>query len=143
MHSSRMRTARFSGHLPCKHTPSLPCMSPCPLPHMPPLHHTCPLHPPFATHATFHQACPSCQADPPATQSPPVNRITDKCKNITPHMLPICYTCPLSPSMPPLPSRPPSPHSPPPWTESQTGVKTLHHTCPPPPLLSRNFVCRR
>ena len=84
--------------LPCmppRHTPLLPCMPPChacPPPHMPPLPHTpLPCMPP-TMHAPL--PCPSCHAPlphmppcharlPTTHTSPLVNRMTDRCKNIT------------------------------------------------------------
>ena len=84
-----MLTARFSGHLSCMHIPfvmhvplchacslchactPLSCMPPLlcmlPLPCMPPFA----IHVPFPTHVDIRHTCP------------PVNRITDRCKNIT------------------------------------------------------------
>ena len=72
MHSSRMRTTRFSGHLFCMHPP-LPCTPPCHA--YPPSCHACPL----ATHA------PSCHACSPSPHMPPP---------FTMHA-PLCHACPL------------------------------------------------
>ena len=66
MHSSRMRTARFSDHLSCTHAHPLPCTLP-------------------AMHAPCYTCMPPCHACPlPCTPSatPPMNRIRDRCKNI-------------------------------------------------------------
>ena len=96
-------------HMPpchtCNHTPTMhtPCHA-CPLPHMLPPCHTCP--PPCMPPATPQcHACPLCHAHPvsymppchthlPAMHTPlpcmslchacpPVNRMTDRCTNIT------------------------------------------------------------
>ena len=74
MHSSRMRTARFSGRLSCTHAPpnSLPCMPPL-------LSCT-----PFTTHAPLAMHSPLPHTHPSfATHALPPNRITDRCKNVT------------------------------------------------------------
>ena len=67
MHSSRMRTARVSGHLSCTpptHTHMLPAM-----------YALC------HAHTTPPRMPPAMHASPPCTT--PVNRITDWCKNNT------------------------------------------------------------
>ena len=69
------------------HTPLQPCMAPLQphmppqQPHMPPGNHTCPQQPcmPPSNHACPWQPC-----IPPATMhARPVNRMTNRCKNIT------------------------------------------------------------
>ena len=85
-------------HAPCHTCPSVMHTSPatrCPCyacrpPHMPPPCHAHPLphmsllpHMPPAMHApTMHPLLPAMHASP-AMHVPPVNRITDRCKNIT------------------------------------------------------------
>ena len=80
MHSSRMRTARSltvsrsrsirqGGGMCATHTPRHACPL---LPHTPPPA----MHAPCHTHPLPH-------TPPPAMHIPPVNRITDRCKNIT------------------------------------------------------------
>ena len=81
---------------PAMHAP-LPCISPChahpchaclPLPHTHHHYHTCPpaMHAPPGMHTPCHAHPLPCM--PPATHAlchacPPVNRMTDRCKNIT------------------------------------------------------------
>ena len=94
MHSSRMRTARFSGRLSCHACPTpLPCTPSyhaCPLPCTPSCHACPPCHThhahPAATHAPYAHLLPcmspmhtSCHACPP----PWTEWLTDKRKNIT------------------------------------------------------------
>ena len=104
-----MHTMHAPLHSPHMPPPPLPCMPPfathAPLCHAcPALCHACPPSPctppfimntPFTTHAPLHHACPhfATHTPPPATppqrpctpqpHMPPVNRITDRCKNIT------------------------------------------------------------
>ena len=100
MHSSRMRTGRAltdciswcPGGMHGTHAPPLPCMPPFAmhtrLCHACPLHHTCP---PFAIHAPLCQAYSPFATHTPSpctlplsyTRPPPVNKMTDRCKNIT------------------------------------------------------------
>ena len=101
MHASHHAHNPFAMHTPLRHThpPSL-CMPPPPSPHTPPspctlLHHACPplpCTPPQSNHAcplsgaTMHPSPRSNHPCPPpeaTTHAPPVNRITDRCKNIT------------------------------------------------------------
>ena len=107
----------FAMHAPLCHACTPPCMppaathTPChtchpchtyPLPHMPPLPHMSP----FTTHVPLCYACCPLPCMPPfATHAPlamhvphPLNRITDRCKNITfPQLLlrtvKILYNC--------------------------------------------------
>ena len=63
MHSSMMRTTRFSGHLSCMHVPR----HACPLLCMPPATHA------LRTHVPPHNACPSAtHASGPQMQTAPV-----------------------------------------------------------------------
>ena len=62
MHSSRMRTARCSGHLQ-------PCMSPCHT-HTPVMHAPCHTHPPPVMHAPCHTCPPAMHASLPCIPLP-------------------------------------------------------------------------
>ena len=68
------------------HTPQQPRMPPSTThapqqPHMPPSNHTCPL---ATTHAPQQPHMPPATMHAPSNHAhPPVNRITDRCKNIT------------------------------------------------------------
>ena len=107
IHSSRMRTTRFSGSFSCTHAAPLPRMPPLhthtppchaclPLTRMPPLAtHTPPGHahplvrclPPYPMHASSSSCTPPHHAHPPSPRMPPfaTHMPTDrhKCKNIT------------------------------------------------------------
>ena len=119
MHSSRIHTIRFSGHISC-HAPALHHTCP-PAMHIP--HHACPpaMHAPHAMYAPHHTCPPPCMPPPhmspchthpppctPPTMHAPLPHMPPP--HMPPHHTHPCHTAPLPCT--PLPRTHPLPHMP-------------------------------